>query len=107
MAYPKTLPALVKVKDSSSIQAYFYDTTTRFLYISFLPTKTDKIGPLYRYKDVPQGTGERFAKAPSKGMYLWAHLRSKFPYAKWTGTGWKKETALKKASSARKKRANQ
>ena len=107
MAYPKTIPVLTMVKDSSSVQGISYDTKTRFLFISFLPTKGNKEGPLYRYKDVPKGTWNRFSQSTSKGMFLWTHLRDKFPYARWTGSGWRKETALKKASAAKKKRASQ
>lgn len=107
MAYPKTIPKLIEVKDSSNVQGIAYDPISRDLFVSYLPTATDKLGPLYRYKDVPVGTWRRFYKTASKGMFIWTHIRGKFAYAKWTGTGWKKEMALKRASAAVKKRKAQ
>jgi hypothetical protein len=37
-------------------------------------------------------------------MFVWANIRDKYPYAKWTGFGWRKETALKRMSTQKKSR---
>jgi len=103
MPLPKTMPELIKVDDSSNVAALTYDYKSMFLYVQFMPKKLEKTQILYRYAKVPEGTFDRFRKAPSKGLFLWTHIRGKFGYAKWTGSGWRKETALKKHSAAAKR----
>lgn len=98
---------MIDVKGSSNVQKIGYDIITRFLYIAYLPTKKDKDGPLYRYKDVPAGVGKRLLQAPSKGMFIHTHIKNKYGYAKWSGSGWRKETALKRGYAAEKRRKDQ
>lgn len=102
MAYklPASVPEMFPV-DSSNVKAVGYDPFKMMLYIQFLGIKTYGYDPVYRYYKVPESVFTGMMKAPSKGMYVWAHIRDKFPYARWMGRGWKKGTALQKASASR------
>jgi len=93
MKYPKTIPTMELVPDSSNIQMFGYDFKGKFLYVQFLSTKDNPDGPLYRYYKVPASVYKRFSRAPSKGMFLCAKIRDRYKHALWTGAGWRKRTA--------------
>lgn len=103
MAYrlPKSVPEMFKVK-SSNVKAVGYDPFDMMLYIQFLPEKKGDEPPLYRYYRVPESVYTGLMKAASKGMYVWAHIRDRFSYAKWMSRGWKKGMALQRSASSRK-----
>lgn len=103
MKLPATVPALVSV-ESSNVQAIGYDPKRKYLYIQFLPSENTKWGEVYRYFNVPEQIYNRFLKAPSKGIFVWANIRDKYSYAKWTGFGWRKQSALQRMSAQKKSR---
>ena len=37
-------------------------------------------GSLYRYEGVTDSTYRAFLDAPSKGQFVWQHLRGQYPY---------------------------
>jgi hypothetical protein len=103
MKLPATVPTLVSV-ESSNVEAVGYDSKKGYLYIQFLPSEKGQRSTVYRYSNVQEQIYNRFLRAPSKGMFVWANIRDKYPYAKWTGFGWRKETALKRMASQKKSR---
>jgi len=103
MRLPATVPSLVSV-ESSNVEAVGYDSKNRYLYIKFLPSEENQRGSVYRYSGVKEQIFNRLLRAASKGMFVWAHIRDKYPYAKWTGFGWRKQTALQKMSIQKKSR---
>lgn len=104
MKYPEDLPKMAKVKESTNVLDFSYDPATKFLFVRF-KTKhlTEDEAPLYRYADVPPGTFKRFRSAPSKGEYLWRHIRGKFRYSLWTGSTWRSQVAVRRDVAERKK----
>lgn len=102
-AIPSTVPELISVK-SSNVDSVGYDYDTRYLYVLFLSGDPRVRGTLYRYTDVPSRVYDRFLKSSSKGLYVWTYIRDKFHYAKWTGFGWRKESALKTLSAQKQRR---
>lgn len=101
---PATVPNLTPIKDSSNVHAIGYDEKQEYLYIQFNPESETDRPPTYRYTGVPVQIYNRFMGAPSKGMYVWASIRDKYPYAKWTGFGWKKAPALQRRSAQKARR---
>lgn len=67
--------------ESSNIQEFGYDDANRMLYVKFLG-KGNSPSTLYVYEDVEPEIYEEFFNAPSKGKFLWAKLRDKYPYLK-------------------------
>ena len=104
MRIPSTVPALIPVKDSSNVQAIGYNPKTNHLFVQFLSKDPKQYGTIYRYANVPEQIFNRFQRAPSKGMYVHAHVKNKYAYAKWTGFGWRSETVLRRNSARRRRR---
>jgi len=103
MKLPATVPSFVPVK-SSNVKGISYDPSGNFLYIQFLPESERYKGAVYKYWGVPEQVYNRFLRAPSKGTYMWQHIRDKYPYKKWTGFGWRSETVLRRQSARRRRR---
>jgi hypothetical protein len=103
MRLPATVPSLVSV-ESSNVEAVGYDPKKRYLYIKFLPSEESYRGSVYRYSNVKEQIFNRLLSSASKGMFVWAHIRDKYPYAKWTGFGWRKQNTLQKMSIQKKNR---
>lgn len=101
---PTTVPELVPVKDSSNVRAIGYDPDNRYLYVQFHPESEAERPPTYRYSGVQEQIYFRFIGAPSKGMFVWANIRGKYNYAKWTGFGWRKGPALQRMAVQKKRR---
>ena len=101
---PNTVPAFTKVKDSSNVHAISYEPSTRYLYVQFHPATPGDRPTTYRYANVQEKLFHQFLSAPSKGMFVWAHLRDKYAYAKWTGFGWRKSPALQRMSATKSRR---
>jgi hypothetical protein len=98
------IPELIEVDGSSNVQAIGYEPDSRTLYVRFKPTKKGRrFGDLYRYNKVPEGVWKRFEKAPSKGTFIWEHVRFNYGYAKWVGDAWRSERALGKNAVERKR----
>jgi len=55
---------------SSTVQSFFYNTKEQRLYVKF------KTGEKYWY-DVPYDSYEAMKDAPSKGRFVWNHLRGR------------------------------
>jgi len=62
--------------ESSNVQEFGYDEENRMLYVRFLN------GSLYVYYDVAPDIYDGFFMAPSKGKYVWSHLRDRYEYAR-------------------------
>jgi hypothetical protein len=101
---PGTVPELVPIEDSSNVRAIGYDDASKYLYIQFHPESERDRPPTYRYANVPSQIYRRFLGAPSKGMFVWASIKGKYDYAKWTGFGWRKAPALQKMSAQKARR---
>ena len=61
---------------SSSLTAVGYDSDSRTLEVEF------RKGGVYRYLAVPASVHQLLMKAPSKGRYLAAGVKNRFPYAR-------------------------
>jgi hypothetical protein len=66
--------------ESSSITSVGYNARQRILDVQF------HSGAVYRYWSVPKEVHAQFLKAPSKGRYFSAQIRSKYPFQKLRGT---------------------
>lgn len=89
MRDPEEMPELIPVK-SSNVQAVGYLPDTRDLFVRFVVRHDPaKIGPLYKYTNVPLGVFSRFRRAASKGTFFWMHIRGQFRYYLWTGSAWR------------------
>ena len=60
--------------DSSHIQSIEHNGEN--LYVHF------KNGAIYEYDGVTEQMAQRMLNAPSKGRFLWAYIRDKYPYRK-------------------------
>lgn len=60
--------------DSSHIQSIEHNGDN--LYVHF------KNGSIYEYDGVTENMARRMLNAPSKGRFLWAHIRDRYPYQK-------------------------
>lgn len=60
--------------DSSHIQSIEHNGDN--LYVHF------KNGSIYEYDGVTEQMAQRMLNAPSKGKFLWAYIRDKYPYRK-------------------------
>ena len=60
--------------DSSHIQSIEHNGEN--LYVHFLN------GAIYEYDGVTEQMAQRMLNAPSKGKFLWAYIRDKYPYQK-------------------------
>jgi hypothetical protein len=99
MRIPKNIPALIEVKESSNVMSMSYDSGTYMLYVMYRPRPTDTEGVLYRYVNVPISMWRRLQRTPSKGTFMWTNIKDRFNYSKWTGSAWKGQSALQKASA--------
>lgn len=104
MRFPKTIPPLENVLNSSNIRAIGYDFLNEYLYVQFLPSKDSKYGRMYRYKQVPVAIWVHLRLSSSKGEFLFKKIKGFFDYSKWTGVGWRKQRALQSATRARRAR---
>ena len=79
---------MVRVRSSNiwsyGINVREYGDDTGDVYVQF---KGRNGGPddIYVYFDVPVVVYRRWVSFPSKGRYLWQHIRGKYKYAKLTG----------------------
>ena len=68
-----SIPTLTPVS-SSNVSAIGYDAATCGLFVRFTN------GSLYRYEGVTAATYRSFLDAPSKGQFVWQHIRDRYPY---------------------------
>jgi len=61
---------------SSNISAIGYDADAQVLEVEFTN------GSVYSYSDVPSGEYEGFINADSKGKYLHANIKDRYPFSK-------------------------
>jgi len=61
---------------SSNVASIGYDAPSQTLEVEF------QNGSVYQYYNVPPGIFDAFAKAPSKGQFLAAQIRDRFPFAR-------------------------
>lgn len=61
---------------SSNISAIGYDSDTEMLEVEFIN------GAVYSYSGVPLGEFNSFMIADSKGQYLHANIKGRYPYVK-------------------------
>ena len=74
-----TMIALTPVTGSSQIAAHGYDPISHTLAVRF-----HKGSAVYHYKGVPQDEADKFARAPSLGQHLHAHIKNKFHFERQT-----------------------
>ena len=108
---PFGLPQM-EVVDSSNVRSIGYDAVKRVLYVRFLPSGRGGLddGPLYQYQNVPPWLWKKFQASTSKGSYLSVNIKGqrrkggshKYPYALWSGSAWRPESAVKAAVVRRK-----
>jgi hypothetical protein len=67
--------------DSSNVEEFGYDEENRILYVRFL-AKGSSPSSLYQYEDVEPEVYDQFFEAPSKGRFIWSHLRGRYNYAR-------------------------
>jgi hypothetical protein len=65
--------------DSSNVEAFGYDAEEQILAVRFL-AKGNNASTLYHYYEVEPQVYEEFMNAPSKGKFIWSHLRDKYDY---------------------------
>lgn len=70
---------LIKIENSSNLEAYFYEPLTKTLFLEF------KGGGLYGYDLVPPELIEEFQIAPSKGAFFYSRIKDKFKCTKFRG----------------------
>jgi KTSC domain len=63
---------LIKIENSSNLEAYYYEPATKVLFIEF------KSGALYGYDLVEPEIIVAFLAAESKGAYLSRHIKPKY-----------------------------
>jgi hypothetical protein len=61
---------------SSNIRAIGYDSDSQILEVEF------NYGAVYQYVGVPQGEHEGMMNADSKGQYLNANIKGRYPFVK-------------------------
>ena len=70
--------------DSSNVQEFGYDADERVMAVRFLAKSrkdgTESPSTLYYYYDVEPETFEEFMAAPSKGKFIWSHMRDRYEY---------------------------
>ncbi len=62
--------------DSSNVHTIGYDLEHHLLYVRYLDA-AGRAGPLYGYHDVTPDEFLDFLDAPSKGQWVWSHLRER------------------------------
>jgi hypothetical protein len=75
---PLEVPLMIPV-ESSNVQSFGYDEANRMLYVEFLG-KGGRAPALYRYLDIEPEIYDQFFAAPSKGKFVWSHLRDRYDY---------------------------
>lgn len=65
--------------ESSNVEEFGYDEENRNLYVRFL-AKGVSPSSLYVYYDVEPEVYDQFFEAPSKGKFIWSHLRGRYNY---------------------------
>ena len=64
--------------ESSNVESFAYDEMGRFLFIRFLDKGYG--GSLYQYDGVEAEIYQQFLAAPSKGKFVWSHIRDRYDY---------------------------
>ena len=75
---PLEIPLMIPVT-SSNVSAFGYDDANRILYVEFL-AKGNNPASLYRYFDTEPEIYDQFFASPSKGKFVWTHLRDRYDY---------------------------
>ena len=72
------MPLMIPV-ESSNVSSFGYQEGDRALYVEFLG-KGGRPPALYRYLEVEPEIYDAFFAAPSKGKFVWSHLRDRYDY---------------------------
>ncbi len=65
-----------RVVSSSNVASVGYDPASQTLEVEFLS------GSVYQYYDVPAHIFENMMQAPSKGVFLNANIKDRYPYSR-------------------------
>lgn len=65
--------------ESSNVQEIGYDDDTETFFVKFSP-KGNYPGTVYAYYGVEPEIYEQFMMSPSKGKFVWTHLRDRYEY---------------------------
>ena len=76
-----TEPSFMVPVDSSNVQAFGYVAEDQTLFVDFL-AKGNSAGSRYVYYEVESDIYEQFMASPSKGAFIWTHLRDRYEYEK-------------------------
>lgn len=74
-----TEPEFMIPVDSSNVEAFGYVPEDQTLFVDFL-AKGNQAGSRYVYYEVEPDIYQQFMTAPSKGKFIWTHLRSRYDY---------------------------
>jgi hypothetical protein len=74
-----------KKVQSSNVASIGYSAKTKTLEVGYLPTREGQPEAVYQYKGVPPEVAKGLDKAESKGRFLAANVKSKYPYEKVEG----------------------
>ena len=76
-----TEPEFMIPVESSNVQAFGYVAEDQTLFVDFL-AKGNQGTSRYVYYEVEPETYSEFMAAPSKGKFIWTHLRDRYDYEK-------------------------
>lgn len=75
-----TQPDFMIPVDSSNVQEFGYVAEDQTLWVRFLDK--GRGSSLYVYMEVEPEIYQQFMAAPSKGKFIWSHMRDRYPYEK-------------------------
>jgi len=75
---PMEIPLMIPVQ-SSNVSSFGYDEDNQVLYVEFFG-KGGRAPAMYRYYSVEPEIYDQFFAAPSKGKFVWSHLRDRYDY---------------------------
>lgn len=67
--------------ESSNVQAFGYVAEDQTLFVDFL-AKGNSAASRYVYYEVEPDIYSQFMASPSKGQFIWTHLRDRYDYEK-------------------------
>ena len=74
-----TEPAFMIPVESTNVQAFGYVDEDQTLFVDFL-AKGNSAGSRYVYYEVEPDIYAQFMASPSKGQFIWTHLRDRYDY---------------------------
>lgn len=81
MASDPNMVSFVPV-DSSNVESFGYDDENMVLWVRFL-ARGNNPSSLYWYSGVEPDIYQAFFESPSKGRFVWSHLRGRYEYGRY------------------------